>query len=132
MRHVTPMAKKVLIVEDDADWRTLLGLIIQRMGHEPILALTGKQGVEQATTHHPDLILMDIGLPEVSGDEATERIKANPSTKHIPVIIQSAFGNSPRVRRAVDAGAAEVMHKPISIANMQEIVTRYLDIVEEL
>ena len=118
--------KKVLVVEDNADWRELLAMIIRRAGHEVVIANTGKEGIRQASKTNPDLILMDLGLPEMSGDEATIQIKADPATRHIPVVIQTAFGTGPNAKRAVEAGAAEIMQKPISITDIQKLLSKYL------
>jgi CheY-like chemotaxis protein len=118
--------KKVLVVEDNADWRELLTMIIRRSGHEVVIAGTGKDAIRQASMTHPDLILMDLGLPEISGDEATVQLKADPSTQHIPVVIQTAFGAGPNAKRAIEAGAAEIMHKPISITDIQKLLSKYL------
>jgi CheY-like chemotaxis protein len=123
--------KKVLIVEDNLDWRQLLTMIIKRLGYEVIGVGTGKEGVQRAFAMHPDLILMDLGLPEMSGDEATIRIKADPATRDIPVVIQTAFGTSPAAKRAMDAGAVELMHKPISISDIKSIVQKYLSVETE-
>jgi CheY-like chemotaxis protein len=123
---MTNGVKKVLVVEDNADWRELLTIVIRRLGHEVIMAGTGNEGVRQAFAAHPDLILMDLGLPEMSGDEATVQLKADLTTKDIPVVIQTAFGTRLAAKRALQAGAAEVLHKPISIAEIQKTVSRYL------
>jgi CheY-like chemotaxis protein len=101
-------------------------MIVQRAGHDVISATTGSEGVALATLNHPDLILMDLGLPEMSGDEATAQIKANPDTKDIPVVVQTAFGSGPNSNRALEVGAAEVMHKPISITQIQKMLKKYL------
>jgi CheY-like chemotaxis protein len=118
--------KRVLIVEDNVDWRQLLTTIITRLGYAVIAAGTGKEALEQVPITHPDLILMDLGLPEMGGDEATVRIKADPATKHIPIVIQTAFGASASAKRALEAGAAEMMQKPISITDIQKLVVKYL------
>lgn len=118
--------KKVLIVEDNADWRLLLTMIIERAGYNVVSATTGGEGVALATLYHPDLILMDLGLPEMSGDEATARIKADPGTQNIPVVVQTAFGFGPNAKRAAEVGAAEIIHKPISITDIQTILKKYL------
>lgn len=123
---MTNTRKKVLVVEDNADWRDLLTAVIRRLGHEVVTAGTGEEGVMQAGVAHPDLILMDLGLPEVSGDEATARIKADAATQDIPVVIQTAFGKSPAATRAIEAGAAEIMYKPITIIQLQKMLSKYL------
>ena len=118
--------KKVLVVEDNSDWRLLLSIVIERAGYDVISATTGRDGVALALSKQPDLIFMDLGLPELSGDEATAQIKANEGTKHIPVVIQTAFGAGPIAQRAIDAGAAEILHKPIAISAIQATVKKYL------
>ena len=118
--------KKVLIVEDDSDWRRLLSMIVQRSGYHAISATNGREAVALAVLKNPDLILMDLGLPEMTGDEATAQIKGDPRTKGIPVVVQTAFGSGPNSKRALEAGAAEIMQKPISISQVQAILKKYL------
>ena len=118
--------KKVLVVEDNADWRQLLTIVIKRLGYEVVLAGTGTEALEQADATRPQLILMDLGLPGMGGDEATVRIKADPATSRIPIVIQTAFGASAAAQRALKAGAAELMQKPINITNIQKLVEKYL------
>ena len=80
--------QKILIVEDDADGRELFALHIRRLGYEVFEAATGLEALDQARAVHPDLILMDLALPKMPGYEATARLKADPSTRDIPVIVQ--------------------------------------------
>ncbi len=123
---MTDARKKVLVVEDNADWRDLLAMIIRRSGHEAVTAGTGTEGVRQASLTCPDLILMDLGLPEMSGAQATAQIKTDAVTKDIPIVIQTAFGSGPDAKRAIEAGATEIMHKPISITDIQKVLSKYL------
>jgi CheY-like chemotaxis protein len=118
--------KTVLIVEDNLEWRELLTMIITRLGYEVVAAETGKDALEKVSVRQPHLILMDLGLPEMGGDEATMQIKADPATSHIPIVIQTAFGASTAAKRALEAGAAEMMQKPISITDIQKLVGKYL------
>jgi CheY-like chemotaxis protein len=119
--------KKILIVEDNADCRELLRLIITRqLDCEVVEAATGFAAVDQASATHPDLILMDLGLPGISGAEATERIKANPAIKDIPIVINTAFSATELTRRALAAGAAEILHKPIELIVLRDTLRKYL------
>jgi CheY-like chemotaxis protein len=121
------LKKKVLIVEDNVDGRELLVIVLRRAGYDVVEASTGLEAVDQAHALHPDLILMDLGLPGINGVEATERIKADPSTRNIPVIVNTAFPKeSSFVERAIAAGAAEILHKPVNFAALRETVQRYL------
>jgi CheY-like chemotaxis protein len=118
---------KVLIVEDNAEVRELMGLFLRRAGYDVAEAITGLAAIEQARTMHPDVIIMDLGLPEMMGDEATAHLKADPSTKDIPVIVNTAFSmGASIVARAIAAGAAEILHKPTTFKTLQETLCRYL------
>ena len=75
---------------------------------------------------HPDLILMDVCLPDMTGDEITARLKANPATRDIPVIIITAFQERGAKNHALDAGAAEILEKPFSLTMLRGILDRYL------
>ena len=118
--------QKILIVEDNADGRELLALYIRRLGYEVFEAATGLEALDQAHAVHPDLILMDLALPKMPGYEATARLKADPSTRNIPVIVNTAFHKGPFVESAIAAGAAEILHKPVSLKALEEVVRRYL------
>jgi CheY-like chemotaxis protein len=118
--------QKILLVEDNSDFRELLAIVLRRSGYEVAEAATGLAAIEQASATHPDLILMDLGLPGITGDEATARLKADPSTRDIPVIVNTAFSKGALVERAIAVGAAEILHKPISLEALQEVVRRYL------
>lgn len=117
--------KKILIVEDNADLCDLLTITIRRLGHEVAIAITGEEAVERASATKPDLILMDIRLPTLNGIEATKQIKADQSTKDIPVVILSAFSMSTYGRHAVEAGAVEVLQKPVSVTDIERVLDKY-------
>ncbi len=121
------MAKKILLVEDNDDCRELLAQFIKGVGYEAVEAVTGLQGVHLAYRVRPDLILMDLGLPTLTGDEAIVRIKANQATRDIPVVINTAWVIGDRCKRALEAGAAEVLHKPIDFSELQRVLKKYLE-----
>jgi CheY-like chemotaxis protein len=79
--------KKILVVDDNDDCRALLSLCISRFGYEVFEAATTSETVERVTAMHPDLIMMNLSLPGMSGDEATTCLKASPTTREIPVLI---------------------------------------------
>jgi CheY-like chemotaxis protein len=119
--------KRILIVEDNFDARELLVLVLRRSGYDIVEAATGLEAVDKARDEHPDLILMDLGLPGITGDEATARIKADRSTSNIPVIVNTAYNKGTfAVERAIAAGAAEIVQKPVNFKALQELVQRYL------
>jgi len=99
MHVVTNRKKKILVVDDNDDCRTLLSLCINRFGYEVFEAATAREAVDRVTVVHPDLIMMDLSLPGMSREEATTCLKANPTTREIPVLISTAFTagtNKPR------------------------------------
>src|ERR1043165_794337 len=90
--------KKILLVEDHSYMRRLMSLFLERAGYEVIEEETGLSAIERANATHPDLITIDLGLPDITGDEVVARLKADPATKHIPVIVITAYyGGAPLV-----------------------------------
>jgi len=125
--------KLILVVEDHKDGRELSVLILRRLGFDTAEAETGLEAIDRARATCPDLILMDMGLRGIPGDEATVRLKADPATRDIPVIVCTAFHpESALVQRAVAAGAAEVLYKPIRLTSFQEVTERYLTSVKSI
>ena len=118
--------KKVLVVEDNDDCRELLAMIISRLGYEVIEATTGLDGIYRASTRQPDLIFMDVGLPGTTGLEATHHLKTHRSTQDIPIVINTAYAGASIVKQAVEAGAAEVLHKPFGLLVLHDVLRRYL------
>ena len=119
--------KRILIVEDQPDSRELMTLILRRLGYDVEEAAMGLDALDQAHAARPNLIFMDLSLPTSTGIEAIARFKADPSTRDIPVIVNTAFHNgSAFVERAIAVGAAEIMYKPMSFKGLQEVVQRYL------
>lgn len=117
--------KKILIVEDNADLCELLTVMIGRLGYEVAIATRGDEAVARASGIKPDLILMDIGLPKLSGVEATIQIKADPASKDIPVVILSALPISSHGRHAIEAGAVEILQKPVRVPDLERVLIKY-------
>jgi two-component system, cell cycle response regulator DivK len=113
-------------VEDNNDCRGLFIQLVNRLGYDTIEAISGTGAINLASKLHPDLILMDLNLPEMSGEEAIAHLKANPSTKDIPVIINTGFHEGIYTNPALWAGAEEVLEKPFSLTTLRELLGRYL------
>ena len=90
---------KVLYVEDNDDNAYMLKNRLTRAGLTVVIATYGAQGLAMATSEQPDLILMDLMLPDIDGEEATRRLKADPATKHIPMIALTATSGWPSASR---------------------------------
>jgi CheY-like chemotaxis protein len=119
--------RKILIVEDHVEIRGLMARFLGRAGYEVIEAETGLTAIERANAIHPDLITIDLGLPDITGDEVVARLKADPATKHIPVIVITAYyGGAPLVESAIAAGACEVLYKPIPLRSLEDTLHRLL------
>src|ERR1043165_1463602 len=117
--------KKILIVEDHVEIRGLMARFLERAGYEVIEAETGLTAIDRANSTHPDLITIDLGLPDITGDEVVARLKADPATKHIPVIVITAYyGGSPLVESALAAGACEILYKPVALPILERTLER--------
>ena len=120
------MSKRVLVVEDEEDNRRIVRDLLTSVGYEIIEAVTGEEGVTEAETHVPDLILMDIQLPGLDGYEATRRIKANPTLRHIPIIVVTSYALSGDDVKAFEAGCDAYVSKPFSPRALLAKVREYL------
>lgn len=109
---------KILIVEDNEENRDSLSRRLQRRGFAVILAGDGKAGVTTAQAEKPDLILMDMNMPELDGWEATRQLKAAAETKDLPVIALTAHAMSGDRDRALEAGCADYHTKPVEFPKL--------------
>jgi len=109
---------RILIVEDNAENRDALARRLERRGFEVVLAVDGKAGLAAASSERPDLILMDMNMPELDGWEATRQIKADPELAAVPVIALTAHAMSGDRERALEAGCADYHTKPIEFPNL--------------
>jgi CheY-like chemotaxis protein len=123
-------AKKILIADENDACRESLGVSIKGLGYEVFEVATGQEAIDKASSIHPDLIMMDLRLPGMNGDEATVRLKRNTSTRHIPVVISTAWSTAcnvgDRVDRALDAGAEEILYKPFHLTMLRDVLRTYL------
>lgn len=122
--------KKVLIVDSNATFRASLGTFLKGLGHEVFEGVTGQEAIDKASSIRPDLIMMDVQLPGLNGDEVTVRLKSHRSTRNIPVVINTGWTTAcnieERVERARDAGAAEVLYKPLQFPMIRNVLRSYL------
>ena len=109
---------RILLVEDNEMNRDMLSRRLVRRGYEVLIALDGQMGIEMAEAESPDLILMDMSLPVMDGWEATRALKANPGTRHIPVIALTAHAMSTDRDKALDAGCDDYDTKPIELPRL--------------
>jgi len=119
---------KVLLVDDNSQIRQLLALGLEESGYDIVEAATGVESLEQARTTRPDLIVMDLAMPDGNGDEAIASLKADPLTRDIPVIVLTAMLHGPLIDRAIAAGAAEILHKPVNFMWLDLVLQRHLSV----
>jgi DNA-binding response OmpR family regulator len=105
---------KILIAEDERDIRDLVAFTLRFAGHEVVVATNGEEAVETALQANPDLILMDVRMPRMTGYEACKVMKANPDLKDIPVVFLTARGQESEIQQGLDAGAEEYLLKPFA------------------
>jgi CheY-like chemotaxis protein len=118
---------KILLVEDNEMNRDMLSRRLRRKGYVVAMALDGQSALEMSQTEAPNLILMDVGLPVLDGWEATRRLKADPSTRHIPVIALTAHAMSSDREKAVEAGCDDYETKPIELSRLLAKIERLLN-----
>ena len=118
----------ILIVEDNEMNRDMLSRRLEKRGFRTILAFDGQAGIEAAAAGRPDLVLMDLSLPVVDGWQATQRLKADPALRQIPVIALSAHAMATDRERALGAGCDDFDTKPIDmprlLAKIDALLTR--------
>ncbi len=102
---------KILIVEDDKFLRDLLGRKLQDEKFEVVTAIDGEEGIKKTEEEKPDMVLLDLILPSINGFEVLKKIKENPKTSAIPVIILSNLGQKEDVERALNGGAKDYLIK---------------------
>ena len=115
---VVKSQQQILIVEDDPVIQGILSMNLTDEGYQVLIAGEGLVGVRLATEAQPGLILMDMRLPDITGWEATQRLKAQPETRHIPVIALTAQSTAEDLRRCFDAGCDAFMTKPIQFSQL--------------
>ncbi len=121
------MKKTILVIEDHQDNRRIVRDLLTSAGYEVLEAINGKEGVTAAEAHHPELILMDIRLPDFDGYEATRRIKANPNLSAIPIIAVTSYALSGDDEKAFEAGCDAYVTKPFSPRELLAKIREFLE-----
>src|SRR5262245_45878873 len=119
------MKKKILIVEDNNDSLEILNLFITSMGHQAIKAKNSNEAMAFAEAEGPDLIFMDMQLPDVDGVKTTAMLKQNPKTSHIPVVALTGWMSALLEEKASKVGIATYLIKPVSPQILKETIEEY-------
>jgi two-component system, OmpR family, alkaline phosphatase synthesis response regulator PhoP len=120
---------KILIAEDERDIRDLITFTLTFGGYQVVAAANGEEALQKARVEIPDLILMDVRMPKMTGYEACQEMKKDDKIKHIPVVFLSAKGQDSEVATGLDVGAVEYILKPFSpdqlTARVKELLQKY-------
>lgn len=119
-------AAKILIVEDNEMSMKMAKTLLQVAGYDTLEADNADLGIRLAREHHPNLILMDMHLPQKSGYEASQELKSDPETGNIPIIAFTALAMREEQQRALAHGCAGVISKPIDIRHFAQTVAEFL------
>ena len=119
------MKKKILIVEDNRDSLEILGLRITAIGYEAIKAHNSKEAIKYTETEQPDLIFMDMDLPDVDGVKTTAILRQNPKTSHIPVVAITAWIAELWREKASKAGIKTYLLKPVSSQALTQAIEEF-------
>jgi len=120
---------KILVAEDERDIRDLITFTLNYAGHTVVAVSNGEEAIEAALREMPDMILMDVRMPKMTGYEACQKIKANTEIQHIPIVFLSAKGQEAEIRTGLDAGATEYLLKPFApmelTVRVNELLVQY-------
>jgi CheY-like chemotaxis protein len=117
--------KKILIVEDNKDSREILSLFITKLGHQPIKACNSQEAITYAESEEPDLIFMDLDLPDADGIKTTTILKKNPKTSHIPIVAVTAWMSALWEEKALRVGIETYLIKPVSPQTLKETIEQH-------
>ena len=120
------MAKAILVADDDPDILSIVSMSLETQGYTVYKASNGREAVDLARQHHPDLVLMDMMMPVVSGYEAVTELKADDTTRDITIVGLSAKAMATDMERATDVGIDGYITKPFRIAQVLSVVESYL------
>ncbi len=117
---------RILIAEDERDIRDLITFTLQFAGYEVVATSNGEEALQAAEKNIPDLVLMDVRMPRMTGYEACVAMKANEKLKDVPVIFLSAKGQDAEIQAGLQAGAEEYLLKPFAPGVLTERITEVL------
>ena len=118
------MVTKIMVVDDNADCRELLAILLGSLGHKVVQAKTGEESLEKAVLEKPDLIIMDMLLPGISGLGATAKLKLDVKTAAIPIVAFSGWAERQFQDRAKQAGIVAFVTKPTSVRALNDVIMK--------
>ena len=122
---------KILVIDDDAHLLKMLGLMLERAGHETLMADHGQQGIDIALKENPDMAIVDVMMPDMSGHEVCKQLRARPAAVDLPILILTARSQPVDREAALQSGANDFMSKPVSPKELAEKVDQLLSVSPE-
>jgi len=119
-------AKHVLIVEDDPDLRRIFAEVLDHHGYRVSEAATGQEAIVTAFNENPNLILLDLSLPDMTGTDAARALKQNPQTSHIPIVACSAYFGPERRDQALRCGMVGYLQKPVPLREIEAVIEQLI------
>ncbi|RKY41566.1 MAG: two-component system response regulator [Candidatus Makaraimicrobium thalassicum] len=120
------MAKQILIIEDSPTVRSMVKEMVEEERYEVVPADSGEEGLKKAIEEEPDLILLDISLPGIDGFDVLHRLRREPGTKSIPVIMLTSKGESGHIFRAMELKANDYIIKPFQAEELLNLIKKYI------
>jgi CheY-like chemotaxis protein len=121
------MTRKILIADDEEDIKVIVQLFLESKGFEIVTAYDGLDAVDKAKSEQPDLVLLDVMMPVIDGFEVCKRLKADPVTADIPIVMLSASSQTESKKRASAAGAVDYISKPFDPDQLQKVIEGHLN-----
>jgi DNA-binding response OmpR family regulator len=118
------MSRKILLADDEEDIKIVLRMFLESRGYEVCTAYDGLDAIDQARKEKPDAILLDIMMPLLDGFEVCKKLKADPATAAIPVIMLSAASHAESVQKGLNAGAVDYVIKPFEPEKLDQMLTK--------
>jgi len=121
------MRKRILITEDIADLRTVLKTVVENLGYECLMASNGKEAVEMAASEFPDVIMMDVMMPQMDGFTAASLIRQNPMTQSIPILAVTVLNSYKKKQQCLESGYNDVINKPFTPSQLAASLEKLLN-----
>ncbi len=118
--------KKILIVDDETELVKAIRIRLEQAGYETLVAYDGLEGLEKAKKENPDLILLDIMMPDIDGFEVLRRLKENSKTKYTPVIMVTCKGEPQSLFKAKELRSLDYIVKPFEQEELLDLIKRYI------
>jgi len=114
--------RRILVADDNSDAASSLGMLLEMMGHEVCIVHDGVEAVEKASTFGPDIILLDLGMPQLNGYEACSRIRAQPSNKGTLIVALTGWTQDDKIKRSQQAGFDFHLIKPVELPALEKLL----------